>query len=78
VSHRGVPERRNKVFHTVRRWPLVSTDDLVKLLQSLLQAQRLGGPPATGDLLILVEYELRRRAHPSHWEYTSGISPGSN
>lgn len=73
---RAVLERRDRVFHTFRRWPLVPTDDLVKLRQSLRQVQDLGGPTAAGELLVLVDYELHRRAHTAQGEHSSGPNPG--
>jgi hypothetical protein len=70
------PARQNRVFHTFRRWPLVPTNDLVKLRQSLLQVQDLGGPTAAGELLVLVEFVLHRRAHTPQEKHASGTSPG--
>lgn len=71
---RAVPARQDRVFHTLRRWPLVPTNDLVKLRHSLLQVQDLGGPKAAGELLVLVELELHRRAHTPQEEHASGAS----
>lgn len=72
----AVPARQDRVLHTFRRWPLVPTDDLVKLRQSLLQVQDLGGPTAAGELLVLVEFELHRRAHaPQEDASGSAIAP---
>lgn len=76
MSDRVAPERRDRVFHTFRRWPLVPTGDLVKLRQSLRQVQDLGGPAAAGELLVLVEYELQRRAPTAQSEHSSGPIPG--
>lgn len=73
---RPVPARQDRVFHNFRRWPLVPTTDLVKLRQSLLQVQELGGPSAAGELLVLVEFELHRRAHSPQEEHASGTSQG--
>lgn len=55
--------RRDRVFHTFRRWPLVPTEDLVKLRQSLREVQELGGPTAAGELLGLVDHEPSARSH---------------
>lgn len=75
MTDRVTPERRDRVFHTFRRWPLVPTDDLVKLRQSLLQVQDLGGPTAAGELLVLVEFELHRRAQVPQEEHAYGTHP---
>lgn len=74
---RVAPGRRDREFHTFRRWPLVPTDDLVKLRQSLLQVQELGGPTAAGELLVLVDYELRRRAQTPQEEDASRPQSGT-
>jgi hypothetical protein len=76
VSDRAAPERRDRVFHTFRRWPLVPTGDLVKLRHSLLQVQELEGPAAAEELLVLVEFELHRRAPAALGEHSSGPNPG--
>lgn len=71
------PERGNRIFHHFGRWALVPDADLLNLRQSLRQVQKLVGPAVAGDLLILVDQEINRRAHTAHWERTSGTGgPG--
>lgn len=74
---RVVPGPRDRIFRTFNRWPLVPTDDLVKLRQSLRQVQELGGPTAAGELLALVDYELHRRAQTPQEEDASRPQSGT-
>lgn len=75
MTGRVGPERQDRVFHSFRRWPLVPTEDLVKLGQSLRQVQELGGPTAAGELLLIVDYELHRRGHTVPEGQTSVTDP---
>lgn len=75
MTDRVSPGRGDRIFHTFRRWPLVPTEDLVKLRQSLRQVHRLGGPAGAGELLKLVDHEIQRRAQTEQWEHAAGTGP---
>ena len=77
MSGHVTPVRRDRIFHRFGKWSLVPAEDLLKLRQSLHQAQKLLGPPVASELLDLlgqVDQELRRRAQTPRWGRTSGSS----
>lgn len=72
------PGYHERIFHHFGRWPFVPAEDLLKLRQSLRQAQRLGGRTGASELLFLVDEEvIRRRAAPRDDE-PSGGGAGAN
>lgn len=72
------PDYPYRVFHRFGRWPLVPVEDLLKLRESLCQVQKLSGPDATGELLTLVDQELRRRRHALRKEHRSPARTGTD
>lgn len=60
------PRDRHRIFHRFGKWPLVPTEDLLKLRESLRQVQKLGGPAAAEELLTLLDQEIHRRGHTPH------------
>lgn len=56
----GLPS--SQIFGTFRRWPLVPSDELLRLQATLTQCVELAGPEAADDLLRLVTQELQLRS----------------
>lgn len=54
-------EHRDGVFHRFGRWPLVPSEGLLKLGESLRQVQEPAGPTVDSELFIVVDQELHRR-----------------
>lgn len=77
MSGHATHEHPHRVFHRFGRWPLVPVEDLLKLRDSLRQAQELGGPATTGNLLTLVDQELRERGDAPHEELRSESGTGT-
>lgn len=76
LSSSGYHER---IFHHFGRWPFVPAEDLLKLRQSLRQAQSLGGRTGASELLLLVDEEVdRRRGGARRDDEPSGDGAGAN
>ena len=70
----GLPP--SQIFGTFRRWPLVPSDELLRLQTTLTQCVELAGPEAADDLLKLVTQELRLRGAEESPDARGSSGPG--